>query len=370
MFHRVRSAACLQQLGRGTNSKTMLPRSSVVTQVLPMRSPPRSARLAAAAFRVIQGSLFPIASVAYVPLVLKTIVASRRSGASTTLLASFYTRWMQHQLGVRRDDACADMMKVLPNVAQLAWRMVTAPTRWAHHITGYVPLVYRYPYLGEPPLQHQPAARTTFYDQALERYLGTVDQFVVLGAGLDTRVYALASKLRVRCFEVDTPASQALKVAALAQAGVDTRATTYVAADFAREDWFAKLVAAGFDPSLQTLFTWESVSMYLERAAVERTLRTISNTAPGTILAFDYFSAQLLASSSPLMRYAQLFLRLTGEPWKFGIDNRPPAHDRLSAFLESCGLSLADQRNFGHESATSGAPAGFATAVVSAGLTA
>jgi hypothetical protein len=46
------------------------------------------------------------------------------------------------------------------------------------------------------------------------------------------------------------------------------------------------------------------------------------------------------------------------------IDNTPPVRERVAAFLQSCGLSMEEQRNFGPETNDKRAMAGFATAVV------
>ena len=133
--------------------------------------------VAATIFRIVRIILFPVAAVAYVVLLIKLIMYSRQSGASATVLASFYTRWMQHKLRTRRDEACERLMKVLPNVSQTAMQLVAAPTLVGHWLTGYVPKIYRYPYEGVPPMTHQPAARTTFYDAAVERHLSDIEQF-------------------------------------------------------------------------------------------------------------------------------------------------------------------------------------------------
>src|SRR5207248_1174406 len=118
---------------------------------------------------------FPLVATGYVLFVLKMLVYSRASTASQTVLASFYTRWMQHQLRTRRDEPCARLMRVLPNVSQLGLRLVTGPTLLTHRLTGYVPRLYRYPYPGVPPMNDQPAARTTFFDAALQRHLADID---------------------------------------------------------------------------------------------------------------------------------------------------------------------------------------------------
>jgi len=241
----------------------------------------------------------------------------------------------------------------------------------AHRLTNYVPPVYRYPYEGEPSMQHQPAARTTFYDQALERHLNDIEQLVILGAGFDTRSYRLNSyRLRparpIRCFEVDQPKNQAFKREMLAKAGVATSTVFYVAANFNVDDWLEKLKEAGFDPKQRSFFLWESVMMYLDQQAVESTFRNIASTAPGSIVAFDYLSNEFMESQSLFMRYSRAVINATGEPWTFGIDNRPPVRERVAAFLKSCGLDLEEQRNFGHESEHSRAMAGFAVALVPA----
>jgi methyltransferase (TIGR00027 family) len=310
----------------------------------------------------------PLFAVGYVLFVLKMLLYARKSGASGTILASFYTRWMQHQLRTRRDVACARIMRVLPNVSPLGLRLFTGPTILAHRLTGYVPRIYRYPYPGQPPMNDEPAARTTYFDQALARHLRTIDQLVILGAGLDTRPYRLPPGVRIRCFEVDTPKTQAFARAMLRKAGIDASHVTFVAADFEREDWFQKLVAAGFEPDKPTFFLWEGVTPYLDRQAVESTLRKIAGTAPGGAVAFDYFSTELFQETSLFWRYARAALRAFREPMgSFGLDTSPPAREHAAAFLASCGLSLEEHRNFGEETAQSRPQAGFVTATVTSG---
>ncbi len=319
---------------------------------------------AATIFRIIQIILLPMGAAGYVPFVIKLVSFSRRSGTSATVFASLYTRYMQHRLGTRRDEPCGRLMMVLPNVSHLGLRLETTPTLMAHRLTGYVPRLYRYPYEGIPPMMHQSAARTTFYDTALERHIAGINQLVILGAGFDTRAYRLPAGTHARCFEVDAPKTQAFKREMLRKAGVDTTRVTYAPADFLKDDWLAKLVDAGFDPDNPSFFLWESVTMYLDREAVESTLRKIAGTAAGGVVAFDYFSDELIEARSLFMRYARAVIQVTGEPWRFGIDNTPPARERVAAFLASCGLVLEEQRNFGRETGRKRAPAGFATAIV------
>ncbi len=306
----------------------------------------------------------PFLVVGYVTWVGKILLFSRRSAASSTVLASFYTRWMQHQLRTRRDDAAARLMRVLPNVSQPGLHLLSDPTILVRRLTGYIPKMYQYPYPGVPPMNDQPAARTTFYDAALARHLGEIEQMVVLGAGLDTRSYRLPPSTPVRCFEVDTPASQRFKQAMLRHAGVDAGRVTFVPADFENQDWFEQLLAAGFDPGKRTIFLWESVTMYLDRSSVESTLRRIARTAPRSAVAFDYISTELLGGGSLFWRYGKAVVRFMGEPWTFGLDMSPPAAKTAAAFVQSCGLTLEEFRTFGEETAEEQAQAGFVVATV------
>jgi methyltransferase (TIGR00027 family) len=320
--------------------------------------------VAATVFAFVETGLLPLMVIGYVIFGAALLSYSRHSRASATVLASFYTRWMQHHLGTRLDEPCERIMRVLPNVPPLGLQLTSAPARLAHRMSGYVPRLYRYPYPGEPPMSDQPAARTTFFDAALQRHLEQVEQVVILGAGLDTRVYRLPATSRVRFFEVDTPQTQAFKLEMLQKAGLDTTRATYVAADFLVDSWLDRLVAAGFQPEKQTVYLWESVTMYLDQAAVEATLRTIASTAPGSVVAFDYLSRQLIEGNSLYMRYARAWLSRTGETWRFGIDSTPPVRPRVAAFVANCGLELVEQRNFGHETERKRADAGFCAARV------
>jgi methyltransferase (TIGR00027 family) len=325
----------------------------------------QNSALAFAIFRGIQIVGFPLVVVGYVVFVAKLTIYSLRRRVSGTVLASFYTRWMQHQLGTRRDDACARLMRVMPNVSQVGLRLVTGPTLVAHRLTGHVPKIYRYPYQGVSPIKDQAAARTTFFDMALQRHLADVEQLVILGAGFDTRSYRLPAGSRIRCFEVDTPRTQAFKRAMLRKAGIDDSRVTYVPADFEHEDWVEELDKHGFESTIRTFFVWEGVTPYLSREAVESTLRTIAGTATGSVVAFDYFTAGETVDRSLYMRYARAALEVFGEPLgTFRIDSTPPVRERVVELLASCGLSLEEQRNFGQEAEWERPKAGFATATV------
>ncbi|MFF0988789.1 class I SAM-dependent methyltransferase [Kocuria nitroreducens] len=323
-----------------------------------------SERAAGAVFRLVQAGLFPAAVLAYAVFVVRFLRAARRAGTSATVTASLYTRYLQHRLGTRPDELAARLFLAMPGVSPGALAVLTAPTRAAHRLTGHVPAIYRWPYEGEPPLRHQSAARTTFYDTALARHLDGAGQLVVLGAGFDTRSYRLPAGTSLRCFEVDEPRTQELKRTLVRAVGADPGAVVHVPADLLAEDWWERLLAAGFEPARRSVFLWEAVTMYLDLAAVEGTLRRIAGTAEGTAVAFDFFSAQVLESRSLFLRWARAATAYTGEPLVLGLDTAPPARQRIAAFLAAQGLVLEEYRAFGPGAGDRPDAAGFAVAVV------
>jgi len=320
-------------------------------------------RIAAAVFFLILIPLLPFFLLGYMIWVIRFAVGPK-SSVSATAQAPLFARWVQHHLGARPDDAASRLWRVAPGAPPLAWRLVAGPLLLAHRVTGYVLQTFRYPFVGEITIQNQGAARQTFYDRVVQQYLPEMAQFVILGAGFDTRALNLPKDARVRSFEIDTPATVAVKREMLAKAGIDPTGVVFTAADFEKEDWLAKLIDAGFDPSQPTLFIWEGVTPYLNRSAVEDTLRKIANTAKGSVVAFDYFTTEVLESEALMMRSIRASLNAGGEPLKFGVDSTPPSRERLVELLRACGLTLIEQQTLGQETDGKRAWGGFAVAAV------
>jgi methyltransferase (TIGR00027 family) len=324
---------------------------------------PSNSSLAAAAFYVINVLLFPLTLIGYV-LHLGYLLLARQPGVSTSAQGPLSARWTQHHLGVRKDEAASRLMASLLGFFPFGWYLAAGPMLLAHRLTGYVPKAFRYPYEADVAPQHQASARQTFFDAVVERYLADITQLVILGAGFDTRAYRLPADAHVHVFEVDGPKTQAVKRQLLEKTGIDASGVTFVSADFEREDWFLRLVQAGFDLEKRALFLWEGVVHYLDREAVEASLRKIASTARGSAVAFDYFTTEPLKSQELYWRFGRAAARAAGEPLKFGIDSRPPSRERLNELLQSCGLSLVEQRTLGEETRDKRAWGGFAIAIV------
>jgi methyltransferase (TIGR00027 family) len=134
------------------------------------------------------------------------------------------------------------------------------------------------------------AVRTRFAEDALGAAVrGGVRQLVVLGAGLDTFAYRSPFGEKLRIFEVDYPATQEWKRGRLAEAEIAVPEwLTFAPVDFERQSLNEGLAAAGFDPSVQTFFTWLGVVPYLSGEAIWATLGFIAGVGGGAHVVFDY----------------------------------------------------------------------------------
>ena len=183
-------------------------------------------------------------------------------------------------------------------------------------------------------------ARERYIDDYLESCLREgLEQLVILGAGYDARAYRFdALKSGVKVFEVDHPATQAVKLKKLAAIfGARPAHVTYVPIDFNQQTAAEPLFESGYEARCRTLFIWQGVTQYLTPAAVDDTLAFVAERAgPGSSVIFDYMDATLLAGAprhgevSNMRRYR----RLSGEGLVFGIPI-----DSIQTFMEERGFT-------------------------------
>ena len=144
-----------------------------------------------------------------------------------------------------------------------------------------------------------------------------VRQLVILGAGFDT--FALRYPDRgIKVFEVDLPASGALKRERLAAAGIAVpEHLHFVEVDFERDPLDERLLGAGFDRRAPAFFSWMGVTYYLAPEAVTGTLVQVTDlSAPGSELTLDYMNARegVPAEELPLFDSLLRFVGKHGEP--------------------------------------------------------
>lgn len=212
---------------------------------------------------------------------------------------------------------------------------------------------------GQLLLRAGAATRTVFYMQLRTRFIddklltfaaapagaraqgGT--QIVLLGAGYDCRALRLSVELPdVVFYEVDHPATQAVKRDVLAGVTSASAAVRYLPWDFEQKPMTAlssALAALGHDSTRLTLTIWEGVTMYLRAPAIAASVAAIGSfSAPGSKLVFTYVDReQRIERPSMRGRALSRLVASVGEPFRFGWS--PAA---LPAWLAARGFLLEE----------------------------
>ena len=120
-------------------------------------------------------------------------------------------------------------------------------------------------------------------DLVEEQAVEGVDQYVILGAGVDTFVQRRVGGAPLEVFEIDQPGTQAWKRRRLADLGLVTPEWLhFVPVDFeAGASWRERLAAEGFDADRPAVVASTGVTMYLSRDTVAESLREAARCAPG-----------------------------------------------------------------------------------------
>jgi methyltransferase (TIGR00027 family) len=168
------------------------------------------------------------------------------------------------------------------------------------------------------------AARERYIDDFLKASLREgLDQVVILGAGFDTRAYRVPGIEKTRVFEIDHPATQALKLKRLKKV-IDPLPdhVTFIPVDFNTQTLGERLLGGGYTEDGKTLFIWQGVTVYLAPEGVDSTLAFIAHhSGRSSAVIFDYFYNETLRDTSrPEVRMMQRAARVTGEGYLFGID--------------------------------------------------
>lgn len=163
-------------------------------------------------------------------------------------------------------------------------------------------------------------ARARFVeDLIIEQSKRGIDQYIILGAGLDTfaqRRPDIASKLRI--YEIDQPDTLTWKRRRLIDLGFGVPDYLHlVPVDFEISSWWDELLKAGFDISKPALIACTGVSLYLTKEAIIATLDQIATLAPGSTLAMTfYLPIDLLDDDDkPMQEMAEKGARASGTPF-------------------------------------------------------
>jgi len=164
--------------------------------------------------------------------------------------------------------------------------------------------------------------------------ISAAEQYVVLGAGLDS--FAWRQPERARVFEVDQPSTQSWKRERVAALGMPTPAElVWTPVDFEQRQLGTALSQAGLDATRGVFVSWLGVVPYLTPDAIVQTLRDL----PDCSLAVGYVPPDTHRDEDARDFGAQLEARVRelGEPWV-----TLPTPEEFAALLAKGGFTVIE----------------------------
>lgn len=172
-------------------------------------------------------------------------------------------------------------------------------------------------------------SRTRFIDDLIEKCAADkVEQYVILGAGYDSRAHRLKLPSGVKIFEVDQPEVQEKKRSKLPDEIPNAENVTYVSIDFNHQSIKEQLLNTGFDHNKSTVFTLEGVSQYITKEALTSTLNELAALTKKSNATFFMSYVNRLLREDPKSCFGKGYLKAekkavliqslaakSGEPW-------------------------------------------------------
>ena len=173
-------------------------------------------------------------------------------------------------------------------------------------------------------------SRTRFIDDLIEKSTTEgAEQYVILGAGYDSRAHRLELPSSLKIFEVDQPEVQDRKRSKIPKELPNSENVTYVTVDFAHQSLTERLLNAGFDRTKSTVFTLEGVTQYISKEAFNSTMKEMSRLCQKTSSIFalsfvnellnknpeDCFGRGYLNPEKKANLIKKLSAKAAGEPW-------------------------------------------------------
>ena len=184
-----------------------------------------------------------------------------------------------------------------------------------------------------------PLCRAVYTEKTLKSAVLTgTKQYVILGAGMDTFAFRETDFLsKYRVFEVDHPLTQADKLERIAHVGwAIPDNLSFVPVDFTKDSLAERLVAAGFDQSVKSFFSWLGVTYYLPTEAIDTMLSALSSIcADGSTLVFDYPDENFFDASERRVQNTIMMAKAGGEPMQSAF-----SYSELEMLLEKHGFLI------------------------------
>jgi methyltransferase (TIGR00027 family) len=172
-------------------------------------------------------------------------------------------------------------------------------------------------YVVQTQIAPAPLARVRYCEDMLKSAIRDgVEQYVILGAGMDTYAYRAGSGIRI--FEVDHPGTQGFKRQKIADAGITAPDNLrYVPADFTKDNLATAFANVGFDTTARSFFSLLGVFYYLTKEHLQALLAVIADLVPhGSSIVFDYADENLLSSDVKRVQNMVATAEASGEPMK------------------------------------------------------
>jgi methyltransferase (TIGR00027 family) len=281
----------------------------------------------------------PLSIVGALWVAYKQVWVSRKLGLSQTAVAMLNQRWIADLFGLRQDAPSRRLAGKPPNNSLFGARLLLFPLLAARAIAGKPILYPLLPDDNQVGLGSMIFCRSLRFDDLIAAHEADVAQFVVLGAGFDTRAYGPLSKRGLAMFELDQAANQRAKRKAVKRAGLGGDHVNYIEVDFAQPQWIQLLTQSSYDRSLKSIFLWEGVTLYLSEPDVRATLAVIkANAAAGSVLLLDLYATRFVAIAQGGV--AGKTLSATGEGLRSGLDFSGNPEGVLEDFASSAGFDL------------------------------
>ena len=188
-------------------------------------------------FIVVQMLFIPLAIVGFILTAYKQIYVSKKLGVSASAVEVINGRWTMDVFGLRKDTDTVKLNRVLPGSSILGMWMILFPSYLRYKISGKNK---GYPSIskpGEEGVLNLVISRTVYFDNIINKSKDKVEQFVIMGAGFDTRCYGDLKNSHLKLFELDQTETQEFKMEYLKKADIDISNVNYIKVDFSTEHW-------------------------------------------------------------------------------------------------------------------------------------
>lgn len=273
----------------------------------------------------------------------------KKLNVSYSAVQALQYRWMMHYFGTREDKNSIEFVKSFPCESHISLLLVLGPLIISQKLFGFKTKFKQLDPIGEETVAGTPGRRLVMFDEAIHKYMDVMDQIVLLGSGFDLLAVNKTLDKDVKVFEIDQKSTLNLKKETLKSANIKHEWISFIPVDYDKESWSDLLIKSGFDNSKNTLFIWQSVSLFLDEEVVKQTLKEISSLCnEHSILVQDIYSRKhALGELSFAAKQARKLMEKNDEPWQFGLDFSKDPKGSINRFLQDCDLEETSTFIFG-----------------------